>query len=105
MQNTNDSRTSPRSASSLPRMTCEFIEATELVPREWDSWFWCSFSENAPFGFGDNNRTMVCASDFKAHCEDVLSDALSEQDVSQEDIDQFLGMLDELGSMYVDLEN
>ena len=86
-------------------MTCEFVEATALIPREWDAWFWVKISDNAPFSWGDNDRSMVCACDFRRHCEDRLLDAAYDEDVPQEEIDQFLEMLGELGTLYVDLEN
>jgi hypothetical protein len=86
-------------------MTCEFVEATELIPSEWDGWFWGKISDNAPFSWGDNNRSMVCACDFRRHCEDQLLDFDDDEGAPQEEIDQFLEMLGELGELYVDLEN
>ena len=89
----------------VDRRTCEFVPATELVPREWDPWFWAKISDSAPFSWGDNNRTMVCANDFKRHCEDRLLDASDDEGVPQDEIDRFLATLGELGDLYIDLEN
>ena len=85
--------------------TCEFIEATSIVPREWDMWFWALISDNAPFSWGDNNRSMVTASDFRRHCADRLLDAADDEDVSQGAIDSFLKRLEDLEETYIDLEN
>ena len=93
------------SPSSIPRLTCEFVEVTSLVPEGWATWFWCLISESAPFTWGDLNRALVTASDFRRHCEDCLLDTADEQGIPQEDIDAFLRVLDELGETYVDLEN
>lgn len=76
-----------------------------MVPPGWATWFWAKISQDAPFSWGDNNRSMVLACDFKNHCEDRLADAASEEDVPQADIDQFLQLIESLGTTYVDLEN
>lgn len=88
-----------------PAKSCSFVEATSLVPPGWATWFWVKISQDAPFSWGDNNRSMVLACDFKNHCEDRLSDVASEEDVPQADIDQFLQLVESLGTAYVDLEN
>lgn len=86
--------------------TCKFVESSGLIPDDWFSWFWCVISDNAPFSWGDNNRSLVCACDFRSHCTDRLLDAVDEQEgVTQEDIDDFLETLDALGTTYIDLEN
>ncbi len=77
--------------------TCEFVSATDLVPRSWDKWFWENISENAPFSWGDNNRSMVTASDFARHCEERLDDSPK--------IKRFLKKVRALGEMYIDLES
>lgn len=101
----NTSHTPAPDSNALQRKTCEFVEASDLVPTEWTPWLWSRISEDAPFSWGDNNRSMVCACDFRRHCEDRLLDASDEEDVPQEDIDQFLERLRELGDLYIDLEN
>lgn len=52
--------------------TCEFVPATSLVPRSWDSWFWSAFSENAPFTWGDNNRSLVDFRSFMDHAVEIF---------------------------------
>lgn len=85
--------------------TCNYVEATSLVPEQWVGWFWATISDNAPFSWGDNNRSMVTASSFRQHCEDRLLDASDDEGVPQEEIDQFLQVLMDLGEIYIDLEN
>lgn len=84
---------------------CVFTEVSSLVPEEWTEWFWSCVSEDAPFSWGSNNRSMVTASDFACHCKDVLLNASADQRVPQEEIDTFLEKLRELGDSYIDLEN
>ncbi len=77
--------------------SCEFISATDLVPRGWDNWFWAEISEDAPFSWGDNNRSMVTASDFARHCEERLDDSPK--------VKRFLRKVWALGETYIDLES
>lgn len=79
-----------------------FIEVSDLVPQSWGDWFWCLISEDAPFSWGDNNRTLIAASRFHAHCIDRLEDV---EDVSNEEIEKFLKTIESLGETYIDLEN
>lgn len=85
--------------------TCEFVEASDLIPESWVNWFWAKISDNAPFSWGDNNRSMVCACDFRRHCEDRLLDVVDDEGAEQKDIDIFLDKLQILGTTYIDLEN
>lgn len=89
----------------MKTLVIEIIEVSEIVPESWNAWFWCLISENAPFSWGDNNRSLVCACDFRRHCEDRLIDASDEENVPQKEIDKFLELLDMLGAQYLDLEN
>jgi hypothetical protein len=77
--------------------TCKFVSATDLVPKGWRKWFWGEISENAPFSWGDNNRSMVTASAFANHCEERLDDSPK--------VKRFLKKVRSLGDMYVDLES
>lgn len=51
---------------------CQFVHSTDLVPRQWDNWFWGAISSNAPFTWGDNNRSMITVQRFADHCEGWL---------------------------------
>lgn len=90
--------------------TCEFIPATLLVPDSWSTWFWERISENAPFSWGDNNRTLVDMEDFLSHCESRFECAalsLRLQDETEKWLKKMRSALKEFGKdgMYVDLEN
>jgi hypothetical protein len=52
--------------------TAKFIELSTIIPQSWKDWFYCDISENAPFSWGDNNRTLIDADRFLDHCLDVL---------------------------------
>ena len=91
--------------------TCKFVPATSLVPRSWDSWFWAPFSENAPFTWGNNNRSMVDFESFIEHAAETFSNG---EDLSIAGCRAFKKWLvrmaafrDEAkhGPVYIDLEN
>jgi len=77
--------------------SCQFVSATDLVPKRWQGWFWETISNDAPFSWGDNNRSMVTASSFADHCQQRLDDSLSAK--------RFLNKVRSLGEMYIDLES
>ena len=77
--------------------TCEFISVTDVVPRGWRNWFWETVAEDAPFSWGDNNRSLVTASAFADHCQARLDDSPRTR--------RFLERLRSLGEMYLDLES
>lgn len=82
---------------SVKTQACFFVSATALVPRGWEKWFWELISDNAPFSWGDNNRSMVTASDFANHCEERLDDSPK--------CKRFIAKLRKLGELYIDLES
>jgi hypothetical protein len=77
--------------------TCQFISVTHVVPKSMAETLWEKISENAPFSWGDNNRSLVTASSFADHCQERLDDSQESQD--------FLSKLRELGETYLDLES
>lgn len=81
---------------------CTFVEVSDLVPKSWTPWFWGLISEGAPFDWGNNNRSLVTASDFARHCEARLLDC---KETSQSAKTKFLKQLWDLGETYIDLEN
>lgn len=89
----------------MKKLTCEFIEGTSIVPDGWEHWFWVAISESAPFSWGDNNRSLVTACDFKMHCENALLDIEEDQNVTEKEKEKFFDSLRELGDTYIDLEN
>lgn len=68
--------------------TCKFVCVTDLVPEEWNGWFYDLISEDAPFSWGDNNRTMVSAERFAEHVLERLNDILNDGEFVQ---NHFLG--------------
>jgi hypothetical protein len=83
-----------------------FIELSDIVPENWRTWFYCLLSENAPFSWGDNNRTLVTAERLHDHCVDRLEDVPQEiDDVNEMDVNNFLTKLEAFGTTYIDLEN
>ena len=91
--------------------TCEFVPATSLVPRSWDCWFWERFSENAPFTWGDNNRSLVDFESFVEHAAETFSNG---DDLSIQKARAFRRWLEKMakyrdeakhGPVYIDLEN
>ena len=92
----------------MKKQTCEFIEATTLIPNNWTNWFWGLISESAPFSWGDNNRSLVCCCDFLEHVKNMIDiDDLIEDGckITQEEYDEFCEKLESLGTTYIDLEN
>lgn len=84
---------------------CTFVEVSDLVPKQWTHWFWSLISEDAPFSWGDNNRTLVTASRFHDHCMNRL-DCPEDFGITQKAVDKFLKKIADLGeTMYIDLEN
>ena len=81
---------------------CRFVEVSDLVPKSWVDWFWGLISENAPFSWGDNNRSMVTADDFARYCEERLDGV---DDVSEAAKRRWLDSIYALGQTYIDLEN
>lgn len=82
-----------------------FVEMTALVPKSWGFWFFGLMSESAPFSWGDNNRTLVTAERVHEHCSGFLEMAGEDYGIDQSEIDSFLRVLEELGDLYIDLEN
>lgn len=78
-----------------------FVSISEVLSRHLSTVdraeFWCLISDNAPFSWGDNNRTLVTASSLANHCQDRLDDRPSYLNLLQS--------LRELGETYVDLES
>ena len=89
----------------IPVRSTEFVEVTNLVPIKWTDWFWSSISENAPFSWGDNNRSFVDAQSFANHCEDRIFDLNTEESTTYGARREWLKKIRNLGQMYIDLEN
>jgi len=95
--------------------TVSFISLTALVPKKWNKWFYNAISSDAPFSWGDNDRTLVTASRLADHAEEVFDTCqnisspvilfLTPIRVIETDSKAFVNMLRDLGETYIDLEN
>jgi len=78
--------------------TCKFVLLSTLIPANWAAQgFYEKISDNAPFSWGDNNRSMVDAQAFADHCQDRLDDSAK--------VREWLKKIRNLGQTYIDLEN
>lgn len=93
-----------RVGRGIPVLVTEFVEATSLVPNGWEEWFWGIISEDAPFSWGDNNRTFCTAYDFASYCEKIMDLSTAESTTSGARR-EWLKKIYRLGQMPVDLEN
>ena len=86
--------------------SCKYVCITDIVPKEWVGWFYTAISENAPFSWGDNNRTMVDAMSFSQHVQQVI-DIHDEENIEEKTLIEFYNTLGELErkQVYIDLEN
>lgn len=86
--------------------SCKYVCVTEIVPKEWTEWFYDMISQDAPFSWGDNNRTMVDALSFAHHVQDRI-DLQDEVKISKKTLKSFYKTLDDLEKqlIYIDLEN
>ena len=89
--------------------TAKFVPVSEIIPQGWDCWFYTAISENSPFSWGDNNRTLIDAISFGHHVEDVLDveSSFGNESITETKRKTFFDILSELGKkrIYVDLEN
>jgi hypothetical protein len=92
--------------NKLPIQSCKYVCLTDITPKEWDGWFYLAISEDAPFSWGDNNRTMVDAMSFSHHVQRVM-DFHDEEEVNEKQLIEFYETLGELErkQVYIDLEN
>ncbi len=89
--------------------SCEYVPVSALVPQDWGGWFWTLVSENAPFSFGDNNRTMVDMTKFCDHVDSRLEESDFDP-ATWKMIEQWKAWIEGLreeadGVVYIDMEN
>jgi len=93
-----------RKIGKIPVRSTEFVLVTDLVPKKWRTWFYECISNNAPFSWGDNNRSMVTAEVFADHCDNRL-DEPKDYGITVKERDNFIKMIRNLEQTYIDLEN
>lgn len=91
-------------AKKLKVEACKFVRLTEIVPETWREWFYEVLSENAPFSWGDNNRTLIHAYRIERQLEYM---DIEDNGATEEEIEAFKKTLMELDKkeIYVDIEN
>jgi hypothetical protein len=94
-----------RYIGKTPVHCTEFIELSRLVPKSWIFWFYNTISDNAPFSWGDNNRTLINANFFYTHCENRIMDLSESESTTYGAKREWLKKISNLGQMYIDLEN
>lgn len=87
----------------IRRHICEFVLASDLVPKTWKFWFWEAISEDAPFAWGSNNHGLVRAGDFADYCEERLSEHLIAN--NRVAVKRWLKRVRAMGETLIDLEN
>ena len=83
--------------------TLKFIPITKIVPERWSGWFYDMLSSNAPFTWGDNNRSLITATRLADHAESVFEGAGDDYD--EKETDKWLAEVRKLGETLIDLEN
>lgn len=88
--------------------TTKYVPLSEIVPDNWKSWFYDAISQDAPFSWGDNNRTLVDAISFGHHAQERMD--VEESFGKAGTIrgrKNFFSMLDQLekDQVYIDLES
>lgn len=81
--------------------TCCFVSISSIVPERLADPFWEAISQNAPFSWGDNNRSLICAYDLLRHI-DQIEDSI---DLDPEELAIITKELASLEDTYIDLEN
>lgn len=87
----------------------KYVPISDIVPEDWKGWFFEAISQNAPFSWGDNNRTLIDAISFGHHAEECidLEDSFEYNPTIKKHRKKFFNSLTDLAKnhIYVDLEN
>jgi len=87
--------------------TCTFICVTDLVPKHWRPWFFEMLSSDAPFSWGDNNRTLITVERFIDHVQDCFDMRKGDEAMpSDRAVKRYIkGLCGLSAGIYIDLEN
>ena len=80
--------------------TCSFVNFSDVHNNELSVTLWDKIIADAPFTWGDNNRSMITASYLLDYINDCIGDNKRRKGVAR-----ILSILEDLGETYVDLEN
>jgi hypothetical protein len=101
VDNPDDIIDEPVIGKDIPRQACSFVSMSDIIPESLDKF--CEYISHSCFTWGTNKFSLVPASHIHRFCKDDSD--LDELEVSQEAIDAFLEILEQLGDTLVDLEN
>jgi hypothetical protein len=57
---------------TLKIQSVRFVDASDIIPKDWGSWFWAALSESSTVTFGDNDHSLISAERFRDELENVL---------------------------------
>jgi hypothetical protein len=49
-----------------------YVDATDIIPKDWNHWFWAALSESSTVTFGDNDHSLINAERFLFELENIL---------------------------------
>jgi len=52
--------------------TVNYVDATDIIPKDWNHWFWASLSESSTVTFGDNDHSLINAERFLFELENII---------------------------------
>lgn len=83
-----------------------FVQAVDVVPKQWHDWFWNVIADGAPFTWGDNDYSIISMSSFINWCERCIEPYEIDENspVSTEDLNAFYTRLRSLGNLWLDME-
>jgi hypothetical protein len=103
-----------RNLTGLPALQVRLIlPVTSFVPKAWEDWFWGELSElgSLTWGGATEDATLVTAENFAEAAKEVLSAAVEDGDITQEEMDNFLetvrsvdGRFGGATCVYIDME-
>jgi hypothetical protein len=87
--------------------TANFYYLTDLVPNEWNDWFFQEVGDTHDFCWGDNNHSLVTVERFYDTVKEILENQ-DDCDLADGEIECFLDDIKVLFNneqTYIDLEN
>ena len=87
------------------------VDLREIVPAEWNDWFYEEIAENAPFTWGDNAMSLIWPETLLAYCLKVLDEEVTIsgggllESPAWKAFAKSLKALEADGGIYINLEN
>jgi hypothetical protein len=76
--------------------TVRFVDAADIIPADWNSWFWAALSESSSVTFGDNEYSLITPEHFKQEMLDIAYEDIVDADELKK-IEEVLTALDQEG--------